>query len=153
MAINNKGQGLPLSFIVIAAISALILILVIAFTIGGLGGFFKQITVAGGGEELSTVQTACQAACNKAQIVTSLPQFQTSEYCRKTYSIDLNKDGKLTSENPKETGLNCWTQVSVANQVTGPSTGCTVQIGETVYSVNAGSTQKCLNLKENSTSI
>jgi len=93
---HKKAQGLPLSFIVIAAISALVLILIVAFTIGGLGGFFKQITIAGGGEELSTVQSACNTACQKLVSIGTLAEFQSSAYCTKTYSIDLNHDGKIT---------------------------------------------------------
>ncbi len=135
---NAKGQGLPLSFIVIAAISALVLILVVAFTIGGLGGFFKQITIAGGGSELSTVQSACQNACNTAQLSTSLAQFKSSDYCSKTYAIDLNKDGKIASGN--ETGIHCWDakgKVKASDKKTilfdGPSVDCTIQIGNDVY--------------------
>ncbi|MCX6774778.1 MAG: hypothetical protein NTY99_01665, partial [DPANN group archaeon] len=62
-----KGQGLPLEFIVIAAISALIIVLVIAFTIGGLGGSFKQIGISSGGDDMSAVQSACQTACSQFQ--------------------------------------------------------------------------------------
>ncbi len=120
----SKGQGLPLSFIVIAAISALVLILVIAFTIGGLGGFFKQINIAGGTEDLSTVQTACSASCSKTQFVSSKVQFQSSDYCKKTYTIDLNKDGKITATNPQETKLQCYS--------TAINIECTVQLGTDV---------------------
>lgn len=148
---NTKGQGLPLSFIVIAAISALVLILVVAFTIGGLGGFFKQITIAGGGEELSTVQQACSNACNTAQLSASLNQFKVSAYCTKTYAVDLNKNGKIESNvTDKETGLNCWTTRSSG---AGPGVPCTVQIGDKAYSVNAGSIKKCSDLDETNTTI
>jgi len=136
MALNNKGQGLPLSFIVIAAISALVLILVIAFTIGGLGGFFKQITIAGGGSDLSTVQSACQNSCNTAQLVTSLAQFKSSDYCTKTYAIDLSKDGKINSTT--ETKLHCWYGPSTT--VNGPAVPCTVQIGDRTVDILAANT-------------
>jgi len=130
-----KGQGLPLSFIVIAAISALVLILIVAFTIGGLGGFFKQINIAGGSDELSTVQTACQNACNKAQFLTTESQFNNSDYCSKTYAIDLNKDGKINATT--ETKIHCWyTPGTVKGTViyaSGPGVDCTVQIGANTY--------------------
>ena len=127
---NTKGQGLPLSFIVIAAISALVLILVVAFTIGGLGGFFKQITIAGGGSDLSTVQSACQNACNQAQLFTNVNQFKNSDYCVKTYAIDLNKNGKLETGN--ETGIHCWiaSKTFGGGMYPGPGVDCTVQIGD-----------------------
>jgi len=134
-----KGQGLPLSFIVIAAISALVLILVVAFTVGGLGGFFKQITIVGGGEELSAVQTACSTACTNAQTTaTTLDAFKRSDYCRRTFAVDLNKDGKTDKA---ETGLKCWSdKITVGNQrdLTGAAVPCTLAIGDKAYEVKAG---------------
>ena len=106
-----KAQGLPLSFIVLAAISVLVLILIVAFTVGGLGSFFKQITIVGGGgkgEELSVVQTACTTNCQKLQAdpTLTLQKFKGSDYCKKTFAVDLDKDGKINATN--ETGLHCW---------------------------------------------
>ncbi|MEM4713989.1 MAG: hypothetical protein QXQ79_00375 [Candidatus Nanoarchaeia archaeon] len=115
-----KAQGLPLSFIVIAAISALVLILVVAFTIGGLGGLFKQIG-AQKGEELDAVRTACSAACAKLQTAISSEAFANSEYCTKKWAIDFNRDGKI---NQTETNILCYDpRVGVS---------CTVQIGDDV---------------------
>ncbi len=105
-----KAQGLPLSFIVIAAISVLILVLIVAFTVGGLGSSFKQLTITGQQGDLGTVQSACTANCNKLQAVSpTATQFQSSDYCRTTYAIDLNKNSKIES-NLGETNLNCWNQ-------------------------------------------
>lgn len=101
-----KAQGLPLSFIVLAAISALVLILVIAFTIGGLGGFFRQITIAGGVQDLSTVQTACKSACDRLLPGITETQFKSSDYCTRTYTVDLNVNNKFDTG---ESGLHCWT--------------------------------------------
>ena len=115
-----KGQGLPLSFIVIAAISVLILVLIVAFTVGGLGSSFKQLTITGEQGDLSTVQTACTANCNKMQATTpTFAQFQSSDFCRKTYAIDLNKNNKMEVA-LGETGLNCYN--------TSISADCTVQL-------------------------
>ncbi len=118
----EKGQGLPLSFIVIAAISALVLILVIAFTIGGLGGFFKQI-VAPAPEELGTVQVACNSYCSQLAGAITSNQFNTSSFCTKTFAIDISKDGKI--DTTTEAGLHCW----------GPAIGatCAIQIGDITY--------------------
>ncbi|MEM2873916.1 MAG: hypothetical protein QW063_00450 [Candidatus Nanoarchaeia archaeon] len=113
---KSRAQGLPLNVIVLAAIAALVLILIVAFTIGGLGGFFKQITTASGIEELSTVQTACSSACSRAQVTaTTLIQFKNSDYCKKTFTIDLNKNGKIDAG---ETGLKCWTASTTVGDVT-----------------------------------
>jgi len=119
-----KAQGLPLSFIVLAAISVLVLILIVAFTVGGAGSFFKQITIVGGGgkgEELSAVQTACTANCQKLQAdpTLTIEKFQGSDYCKKTSAVDLNKDGKIDRN---ETGLHCWDdKINI---------DCTVEIAE-----------------------
>jgi hypothetical protein len=118
-----KGQGLPLSFIVIAAISALVLILVIAFTIGGLGGFFKQI-VAPAPEEFGTVQVACNSYCSQLSGAATENQFTKSSFCTKTFAIDLNRDGKINTTT--EAGLHCWGYNLTA--------ACTVQIGDNTYS-------------------
>lgn len=105
-----KAQGLPLSFIVLAAISALVLILVIAFTIGGLGGFFRQITIAGGIQDLSTVQTACKSACDRLLPGITETQFKSSDYCTRKFTVDLNSNSKVDTG---EQGLNCWTASTI----------------------------------------
>ena len=102
-----KAQGLPLSFIVIAAISALVLVIVVAFTIGGLGSTFKQIGTAGATSDISAIQTACRSSCVSLQsTANSKDQAQNSDYCRKAYSTDLNGNGKIETG---EVGLRCWT--------------------------------------------
>lgn len=136
----DNGQGLPLSFIVIAAISALVLILVIAFTIGGLGGFFKQI-VAPAPTDLSTVQTSCTSFCNTAQTTAqTVDQFKNSDFCKKTFAIDLNKNGKIDTG---ESGLHCKdTAVTVtvgteSTTQTGPSATCSIISGGTSLATEA----------------
>ncbi|MGC8941010.1 MAG: hypothetical protein ACP5JY_03175 [Candidatus Nanoarchaeia archaeon] len=119
-----KAQGLPLSFIVIAAISALVLILVVAFTVGGLGGFFKQMKIVGGGEDLSAVQTKCTTNCQKLMADPTLTdtKFKSSAYCTEKFTVDLNKNGKIEDN---EKNLYCHnTSINVT---------CTVQIGEVTY--------------------
>jgi len=135
---NKRAQGLPLSFIVIAAIAALILVLVIAFTIGGLGGFFRQI-MAPAPEELSTVQTACKAACDSLIAISTDKQFRDSAYCKKTYTVDINGDGKIDPNS--ETGLHCYH----------PDIGisCTVT---TTTGITLSDTDNCCELAYNSSS-
>lgn len=102
-----KAQGLPLSFIVIAAISALVLVIVVAFTIGGLGSTLKQIGTAGATSDLSAIQTACRSSCVSLQATAAnVEQAQNSDYCRKSYSVDLNGNGKIETG---EVGVRCWT--------------------------------------------
>jgi hypothetical protein len=115
----KKAQGLPLNLIVLAVIAALILVLIIAFTIGGAGSFFSKIFKSGTtavGDETSVVQDACRADCTRAQQSTSTPQWATSSYCRRTANIDLDGNGNLTAT---EKGLKCWdTPISVTCSTT-----------------------------------
>ena len=104
----KKAQGLPLNLIVLAVIAALILVLIIAFTIGGAGSFFSKIFKSGTtavGDETSVVQDACRADCTRAQQSTSIPQWASSSYCRRTANIDINGNGTLETN---ENGLKCW---------------------------------------------
>jgi hypothetical protein len=119
----EKGQGLPLSFIVIAAISALVLIIIIAFTIGGGGSLLKQI-ITPAPEEKGTVQVACNSYCSQLTGATTENQFTSSSFCTKTFAVDLNGNGKINTTD--EAGLHCWGTKLLAT--------CTVQISSDTYS-------------------
>ena len=126
--ISKKAQGLPLSFIVIAAISALVLILIVTFTIGGFGSFGKQI-IGSSASDLESTRDICRANCAKLAAITSDSQWVQSAYCEKTFAVDLDGDGKAgggkcaaataalvatdlrcgKKDNTKfEVGLRCW---------------------------------------------
>ncbi len=114
---------MPLSLIVLAIVAALVLVLIIAFTVGGAGSTFSRIFKVGaatGGEELELVKAGCRQACSTAQSsVRNSAEWVSSSYCSRKASVDLNGNGKL--ENGKEnndnvngvditdeTGLRCW---------------------------------------------
>jgi len=108
----KKAQGLPLNLIVLAVMAALILVLVIAFTIGGAGTFFSKIFKGGTtavGDETSVVQDACRADCTRAQQSVSTLAWKSTSYCRRTSNIDVNGNGNITdTTDSKEKGLKCW---------------------------------------------
>jgi hypothetical protein len=112
----KKAQGLPLNMIVLAVIAALILVLVIAFTIGGAGTFFSKIFKGGitaVGDETSVVQDACRADCTRAQQSVSTVAWKTTSYCTKKANIDRNGDGTLNDTDvpaTDEKGLKCWNE-------------------------------------------
>ena len=94
----KKAQGLPLNFIVLAAIAALVLILVIAFTVGGGAPFLSKIFKSGTtaiGDEIETVKTACTNLCAQAQTISSTGAWKGTSFCSRTFNVDLDKDGKL----------------------------------------------------------
>lgn len=105
MVTNKKAQGLPLHLIVVAAIAALVLVLIIAFTIGGLGTFFTKIFGGGKvavGEELDVVRTTCGGLCDTAKGSLTLTAWKASSYCNREFNIDLDKDGVLGCPGPLE---------------------------------------------------
>jgi len=106
---NKKAQGISLTFIVIAALAVLVLVLVASFTVGGLGGFFSRLTQAGqetvGESDLTLAKSTCTSLCAEARSVTNPGQWSNTNYCRRTYAFDLDQDGTVESE---ETGVNCW---------------------------------------------
>ncbi len=129
----KKAQGLPLNLIVLAVIAALILVLIIAFTIGGAGSFFSKIFKSGTtavGDETSVVQDACRADCTRAQQSTSTLAWKSTSYCRRISNIDVNGDGNLSTTGEK--GLKCWdSPISVT---------CSTTIGTTTVQ---GNTNDC----------
>ena len=105
---SKKAQGLPLSFIVIAAIVALVLVIVVAFTIGGLGTFFGRIFGGGKaavGETIDDIRVVCSGLCDQAKQITVTSQWPSSSYCTRSFNIDLNGDGVI---NGTEVGMKCW---------------------------------------------
>ena len=115
MVLNKKAQGLPLHLIVIAAIAALVLVLVIAFTIGGFGSFFGKIFQSGQtvvGDTTDVARTTCSGYCDTAKSSLTTTSWKSSQYCTKTFNIDKDGSGDLV-ENEKdemldEVGIHCW---------------------------------------------
>ena len=105
---NKKAQGLPLSFIVIAAIVALVLVIVVAFTIGGLGTFFGRIFGVGitaVGESIEDVRTVCSGLCDQAKQITTTGQWESTRYCTRAFNVDLDANGTIDAG---EANINCW---------------------------------------------
>ena len=96
MATGKKAQGLPLNLIVLAAIAALVLVLVIAFTVGGSGTFFGKIYKGGTtavGDELTVVKSTCTSLCDQAKLATTDAAYKGSSYCKRTFNVDLDSSG------------------------------------------------------------
>jgi len=110
--INRKAQGLPLNLIILAAIAALVLVLVIAFTIGGAGSFFSKIFKIGTsqiGDDISSVRTTCSGLCDQAQTISSSTAWPATSFCTRKFNIDADGDGKLGGNkcSGEATGKNC----------------------------------------------
>src|SRR3989344_4987580 len=95
----KRAQGLPLNLIVLAIIAALVLVLIIAFTVGGAGSTFSRIfkvSTSTTGEEIDSVRAACRNACNNAELsITGSSQWATADYCKKRFNLDVDSSGKI----------------------------------------------------------
>lgn len=82
MVCNKKSQGLPMNFIVLAAMAILVLIVVLIFFISG----FKP-----GAAEVQTAINNCDSKCllefNRARTTTGTYTNANSEYCKLTQNV------------------------------------------------------------------
>jgi len=89
--------------IVYVAIALLVLVLIVAFTTGGLGNVFGQIAETGI-DDVDTAKAQCSSICATAKTQVSSSghtSWQTSQYCRKQFNIDTDGDGNGEL-------YNCW---------------------------------------------
>jgi hypothetical protein len=89
---SKKAQGISLNFIVIAIIAALVLVIIIAFTVGGLGTSLSKIFQA---DETSTedsdldlAKAKCEQLCNGAKQINAPENWQSKDYCGKSFTFD-----------------------------------------------------------------
>jgi hypothetical protein len=95
---SKRGQGISLNFIVVAIIAALVLVIIIAFTIGGLGTSLSKIFQAGEQNEDSDVDLAkanCESACDTASVIDSPADWNNADYCTRIALFDGEQ-------------VNCW---------------------------------------------
>ena len=121
----KRAQGLPLNLIVLAIIAALVLVLIIAFTVGGAGSVFSKLGKSGTaatGDELSTVREGCRIACANSRPIAVLSEWKTSPYCAKLSNVDLNGDGSLADAEKNLKCLNANIGIDCANDA-GTRTG------------------------------
>ena len=95
---DKKAQGISLNFIVIAIIAALVLVIIIAFTVGGLGTSLSKIFEAGessGEADIDLAKASCEKFCNDATQIDSATDWAGEDYCTKTFVIEDEQ-------------INCW---------------------------------------------
>ena len=99
----SKRAQISMNTIVYVAIALLVLVLIVAFTTGGLGNVFGQITETGI-DDIDTAKAQCSSICATAKTQVSSSghtSWQTSQYCRKKFNIDTDGDGNAEL-------YNCW---------------------------------------------
>lgn len=108
---KNKRGTEAIYWVVVAAIAFLILVFMVLFINRGMGGGISDMfklrdsTV----NDLETEKLSCQSLCNQAktQSYDIVEQWQSSGYCRRSASIDLNGNKEIDRDEG-ETGLHCW---------------------------------------------
>ncbi len=96
----SKRAQISMNTIVYVSIALLVLILIVAFTTGGLGNLFGQVGETGPGE-LDSAKARCTTLCNslKTEVATSGHSgWTTSQYCTEEFSIDIDGSGEIESE-------------------------------------------------------
>lgn len=80
-----RGQGLPISTIVLAAIAVLVLVILVAFTTGSLNKLFTSTQTISGSvtpDEVASFRIGCEQACFQAkQLADTQTKFTNSDYC------------------------------------------------------------------------
>lgn len=105
--VDRKAQ-ISMNVIVYVAIALLVLVLIVAFTTGGLGNLFRGLTTTGPGE-LETIKNKCITNCENAKSqleLTGTSSWTSSTYCSEKYGYDSDSDGTTDSDE----FFNCWQQ-------------------------------------------
>jgi hypothetical protein len=92
--------------IVYVSIALLVLVLIVAFTTGGLGNLFGQITETGP-TQLDSAKSRCASLCASARTAVSTnghAEWPNSQYCKEDFGIDVDGDGTVGSNEIR----NCW---------------------------------------------
>lgn len=125
--IMRKGQ-ISMNTIVYVAIALLVLVLIVSVTTGSFGnlaGQFKDVTP----DALESVKTKCTTMCNTAKtavVASGTDAFGTSQYCSRTFNIDVDGDGSISDDE----NLPCWGDpIKVNCQATGTTaTGTSITL-------------------------
>ncbi len=99
----SKRAQISMNTIVYVAIALLVLVLLVAFTTGGLGKLFGQVAKTGL-DDIDAAQSQCSSFCATTKLQISSQgtnAWLTSQYCRKDFSIDITGSGE-------EAVLKCW---------------------------------------------
>jgi len=119
--VDRKAQ-ISMNVIVYVAIALLVLVLIVAFTTGGLGNLFRGLTTTGPGE-LETIKNKCITNCENAKSqleLTGTSSWISSTYCAEKYGYDSNSDGTTESDE----FFNCWEQpIGITCSTTVSTTG------------------------------
>jgi flagellar basal body-associated protein FliL len=112
---SKKGAELSMNVIIIAILAILVLVIVAAVFTGSFSKLMNTLFNVGP-DSLSTATQVCQSKCDEAQIFSTTEQKQNSQYCRQTWKVDSDADGKVdTDASGDAVSYHCWeSPISVA---------------------------------------
>jgi hypothetical protein len=102
----SKRAQISMNTIVYVSIALLVLILIVAFTTGGLGNLFGQVGETAPGE-LDSSKARCTSICSTAKINVDSnghTTWKNSLYCTEKFNIDIDGSGDIDSDEI----INCW---------------------------------------------
>ena len=123
----SKRAQISMNTIVYVSIALLVLILIVAFTTGGLGKLFGQVGEAGPGE-IDSAKARCTSICSTAKTNVDSNGHATwtdSLYCTEKFNVDVDGSGDIDSDEV----LNCWNDpISVSCSKTLAVSGGTITL-------------------------
>lgn len=105
---SKKGAELSMNVIIIAILAILVLVIVAAFFTGGISNLMGIISGTKP-DSLSTATSLCQSDCDMASAMQTPQEKTNSRYCRETWKLDADADGKVDVDAAGETKkYSCW---------------------------------------------
>ena len=109
---DKRGAELSMNVVIIAILVVIVLVIVAFFFTGG----FAKISETIRGifnpsipDDLQIAQQTCSQNCELAQAYEQDSLKQTSNYCKKTYKLDADGDGKADSDSEGNLRkYHCW---------------------------------------------
>jgi len=94
MKMNKKGAELSFNIIIIAILLLFVLVLVGYFFTSGFSGLTNLFSGLKP-DDKDVAVTSCTAKCQTAQQFSTNTQRTSSSYCKTTWKLDTNNDGKV----------------------------------------------------------
>ncbi|MBU1204195.1 MAG: hypothetical protein KKG60_03970 [Nanoarchaeota archaeon] len=105
---HKKGAELSMNVIIIAILAILVLVIVAAFFTGGMARLMELISGTRP-DSISTATSMCQSDCDVASIRGTPQEKTNSKYCRQTFRLDNDEDGKIdTTPDGSPRYYHCW---------------------------------------------
>ena len=108
MIMNKKGAELSFNIVIILIILVVVLVILVAFFTGSFAKLLERINKVNA-DNLNTAISDCSSKCASAQVyATTQNAREKSEYCRATWRLDADGDGKTDTDGDSLREYKCW---------------------------------------------